>query len=94
MSDDTSDSENVKPQDIFARLKQMAEPIVTTIDNRLSGQVDKRVDKRVEESILDRLTVIERAIADLGREIEELRELVSEDSKDVKDAKSKKEKED
>jgi hypothetical protein len=91
MSDNTSDTEDVKPQDIFARLKQMAEPIVTTIDNRLSGQVDKRVDKRVEESILDRLTVIERAIADLGREIEELGELVGKDTKDVK---SKKEKED
>jgi hypothetical protein len=91
MSDDTSETDNAKPQDIFARLKQMAEPIVTTIDNRLSGQVDKRVDKRVEESFKDRLTVIERAIADLGREVRELQELVS---KDAKDNKNKKEKED
>jgi len=91
MSDDTSEPTNAKPQDIFARLKQMAEPIVTTIDNRLSGQVDKRVDKRVEESFKDRLSVIERAIADLGREVKELQELVS---KDNKDSKSKKEKED
>jgi predicted transcriptional regulator len=79
MSDDTSESSNAKPQDLLARLKQMAEPIVTTIDNRLSGQVDKRVDKRVEESFKDRLSVIERAIADLGREIKELRELIRED---------------
>ncbi|MCU1364041.1 MAG: hypothetical protein JWM55_1869 [Acidimicrobiaceae bacterium] len=78
MSDDTSESSNAKPQDLLARLKQMAEPIVTTIDNRLSGQVDKRVDKRVEESFKDRLSVIERAIADLGREIKELRELIRE----------------
>jgi hypothetical protein len=91
MSDDTSEPESAKPQDIFARLKQMAEPIVATIDNRLSGQVDKRVDKRVEESFKDRLTVIERAIADLGREIKELQELVG---KDTKDSKNKKEKED
>jgi hypothetical protein len=75
----------------LARLKQMAEPIVATIDNRLSGQVDKRVDTRVEESFKDRLTVIERAIADLGREIKELQELVG---KDTKDSKNKKEKED
>jgi hypothetical protein len=91
MSDDTSEPESAKPQDILARLKQMAEPIVATIDNRLSGQVDKRVDKRVEESFKDRLTVIERAIADLGREIKELQELVG---KDTKDSKNKKEKED
>jgi len=79
MSDDTSESSNAKPQDLLARLKQMAEPIVTTIDNRLSGQVDKRVDKRVEESFKDRLSVIERAIADLGREVKELRELIRKD---------------
>lgn len=84
MSDDDEPT-NAKPQDILARLKQMAEPIVTTIDNRLSGQVDKRVDKRVEESFKDRLSVIERAIADLGREVKELQELVSKDTKGKKD---------
>jgi hypothetical protein len=83
---DTEEPTNAKPQDILARLKQMAEPFVATIDNRLSGQVDKRVDKRVEESFKDRLSVIERAIADLGREVKELQDLVK---KDVKVAKSK-----
>jgi hypothetical protein len=73
MSDESEPSSD-KPQDLFARLKQMAEPIVTTIDNRLSGQVDKRVDKRVEESLKDRLTVIERAIADLDRAVKELQD--------------------
>jgi predicted transcriptional regulator len=79
---DTEETSSAKPQDILARLKQMAEPIVTTIDNRLSGQVDKRVDKRVEESFKDRLSVIERAIADLGREVKELQDLVKKDAKD------------
>ncbi|MFY9782345.1 MAG: hypothetical protein WAK12_02255 [Acidimicrobiales bacterium] len=75
---DTSEPESSseKPPDLLARLKQMAEPIVTTIDNRLSGQVDKRVDKRVEESLKDRLTVIERAIADLDRAVKELQDRV------------------
>jgi predicted transcriptional regulator len=85
MSDDTSEPNNAKPQDILSRLKQMAEPIVTTIDNRLSGQVDKRVDKRVEESFKDRLSVIERAIADLGREIKELQDRLSKDGTSTKD---------
>jgi hypothetical protein len=93
MSDDTSETGNAKPQDILARLKQMAEPLVATIDNRLSGQVDKRVDKRVEESFKDRLSVIERAIADLGGEVKELQDLVKKDVKDSKE-KDKKEKED
>jgi hypothetical protein len=85
---DESESSNPKPEDILARLKQMAEPIVTSIDKRLSGQVDKRVDKRVEESLKDRLSVIERAIADLDRTIKELHDHV------FKDSKGKKEKED
>ncbi len=82
---DTSEPSSAKPQDILARLKQMAEPIVATIDNRLSGQVDKRVDKRVDESFNDRLSVIERAIADLGREVKELQELVRNDPASEKD---------
>ncbi len=82
---DTSEPSGAKPQDILARLKQMAEPIVATIDNRLSGQVDKRVDKRVDESFNDRLSVIERAIADLGREVKELQELVRNDPASEKD---------
>jgi predicted transcriptional regulator len=93
MSDDTSEPTNAKPQDILARLKQMAEPIVATIDNRLSGQVDKRVDKRVEESFKDRLSVIERAIADLGREVKELQDLIKKDGKDSTE-KDQKDKED
>jgi predicted transcriptional regulator len=52
----------------------MADPLVASLDSRLSGQVDKRVDKRVEESLKDRLTVIEHAIADLDRAVRELNE--------------------
>jgi hypothetical protein len=74
---DESDAEGTEPpkaQDLIARLKQMTEPLVATLDSRLSGQVDKRVDKRVDEQLKDRLTVIERAIADLDRAVHELTE--------------------
>ena len=76
MSDDAEPdaTEPPKAQDLLSRLKQMTEPIVATLDSRLSGQVDKRVDKRVEEAFKDRLTVIERAIADLDRAVHELTE--------------------
>jgi hypothetical protein len=74
MSEDDAahETDGPKAQDLIARLRQMTEPLVATLDSRLSGQVDKRVDKRVEESLKDRLTVIERAIADLDRAVQEL----------------------
>jgi hypothetical protein len=75
MSDEETGGSDVPPaQDLLARLKQLTDPLVATLDSRLSGQVDKRVDKRVEESLKDRLTVIERAIADLDRAVRELTE--------------------
>jgi hypothetical protein len=81
---DESETEAPKAQDILARLKQMTEPLVASLDARLGGQVDKRVDKRVEESFKDRLTVIERAIGDLDRAVAELREKLD-DKKGKKD---------
>ncbi len=48
--------------------------VVDTLDTRLSGQVDKRVDSRVDEVLKDRLSVLERAVADLDRTVKELQE--------------------
>ena len=42
------------------------------MDARLRDQIDRRVDERVNESLSSRLSVIERAIADLDRAIKEL----------------------
>ena len=70
-NDDTNAN---KPQDLKSRIKQMTQPIVDSLDVRLSAQVDKRVDQRVDETLKDRLSVIERAIADLDRAVNELQD--------------------
>jgi chaperonin cofactor prefoldin len=63
-----------KTQDLRSRLKQLAQPLVDSIDTKLRDQVDHRVDERVDASLSARLSVIERAIADLDREVRELKE--------------------
>lgn len=72
MSDDKSTNET--NQDLLARLKHLAQPLMDSLDSRLRDQVDRRVDERVNASLSSRLSVIERAIADLDRAIKELEE--------------------
>ena len=61
-------------QDLLARIKHLAQPLVDSLDSRLRDQVDRRVDERVDATLSSRLSVIERAIADLDRAIKELQE--------------------
>jgi hypothetical protein len=82
MSDatDTNDSEANQAQDLKSRLKQFTQPLVDNLDTRLREQVDRRVDEKlddrvraiVEEELAARLSVIERAIADIDRTLKEL----------------------
>ncbi|MHB1209549.1 MAG: hypothetical protein ACYC1I_07550 [Acidimicrobiales bacterium] len=71
---DINDSNSEKSQDLRSRLKQFTQPLVDTLDTKLRDQVDHRVDDRVETLLAARLAVIERAIADLDREVRELKE--------------------
>jgi regulator of protease activity HflC (stomatin/prohibitin superfamily) len=82
-SDDDSTS-GFSAHELRARLKQITQPIVDSLDSRLSAQVDKRVDQRVDESMKDRLSVIERAIADLDRTVHELQDRLN-DAKKTKE---------
>jgi hypothetical protein len=68
---DASSSDETN-QDLLARLKHLAQPLVDSLDSRLRDQIDRRVDERVDQSLATRLSVIERAIADLDRAIKEL----------------------
>jgi len=72
VSDD--DASSPKSQDLKARIKEITQPIVDSLDARLSALVDKRVDQRVDETLKDRLSVIERAIADLDRAVQDLQD--------------------
>lgn len=71
---DNADPNATKNQDLKGRIKQITQPIVDSLDARLSSQVDKRVDHRVDETLKDRLSVIERAIADLDRAVHDLQD--------------------
>lgn len=71
---ETNDANSEKSQDLRSRLKQLTQPLVDSLDTKLRDQVDHRVDDRVETLLAARLAVIERAIADLDREVRELKE--------------------
>lgn len=75
---DTSQPSPSKSQDLKARFKQMTQPLVDSLDSRLSAQVDKRVDQRVDETLKDRLSFIERAVADLDRAVHDLQDRLKE----------------
>ena len=68
----TSDTNADKFNDLRDRLKQMTQPLVDSVDTKLRKQVDDRVDERVDATLASRLSVLERAIADLDRSVKEL----------------------
>jgi hypothetical protein len=70
MSD--ADEPTNKSQDLKSRFRQLTQPLVDTLDGKLRDQVDKRVDERVDQAMNARLSVLERAIADLDRTVSEL----------------------
>jgi hypothetical protein len=76
VSDSTNDASGKITNDLRDLFKQIAQPVLDSLDGRLRDQVDKRVDERVEETLdrllADRMAVIERAVADLDRTVREL----------------------
>jgi hypothetical protein len=81
-TNDSSETDADKAQDLRSRLKQFTQPLVDNLDTRLREQVDRRVDEKlddrvralVEEELAARLSVIERAIADIDRSLKDLQE--------------------
>jgi hypothetical protein len=79
-SSDSTDAFGEKVQDLRHRLKNLTQPFVDSLDTRLRDQIDRRVDDRVDdrvqtlvdEALSARLSVIERAIADIDRALKEL----------------------
>jgi len=79
-SSETTDAFGEKVQDLRNRLKHLTQPFVESLDSRLRDQIDRRVDDRVDdrvqtlvdEALAARLSVIERAIADIDRALKEL----------------------
>lgn len=79
-SGESTDAFGEKVQELRNRLKSMTQPLVDSLDSRLRDQIDRRVDSRVDdrvqtlvdEALAARLSVIERAIADIDRALKEL----------------------
>jgi hypothetical protein len=79
-TNDAHESDATQAQDLKSRLKQFTQPLVDNLDTRLREQVDRRVDEKlddrvralVEEELAARLSVIERAMADMDRSLKEL----------------------
>jgi len=75
-----TDAFGEKVQDLRNRFKHLTQPLVDSLDTRLRDQIDRRVDERVDdrvqtlvdEALAARLSVIERAIADIDRALKEL----------------------
>jgi hypothetical protein len=72
-SDDASQSGTF---DLKALLRQLTTPMVESLDARLRDQVEAHVDEllaqKVDAAIRDRLSTLDRAIADLSRSLEAL----------------------
>ena len=73
MSDEETPQQPASPLgEIRDMFKHLAQPVIDNIDGRLRGQIDTRVDERVTELLTDRLSVLERALADVDRTVRKL----------------------
>ena len=68
----TDSSDPGRSHDLRDRLRQLAQPLVDSLDARLREQVDARVEERVTDLLAAKLTVLEHAIADLDRAVAQL----------------------
>jgi len=67
-----SNTDDDRTADFKQKIKQFTQPLVDSLDARLRDEIDARVDARVDEAVRDRLTILERAVADLDRAVREL----------------------
>lgn len=62
--------------DLRDRVRAVAQPWIDSIEARVRRQIDARVDEsldeRIDRAVAARLAVLERAIADLDRQVKEL----------------------
>ncbi len=70
---DSTDAKEPTP-DFKDWVKQFTQPLVDSVDSRVRKQIDDRVDQYIEKTLATRLSVLERAVADLDRALKELQE--------------------
>jgi hypothetical protein len=68
--------------DLRGLFRQLTTPMVESLDTRLRDQVEAHVDEllgpKVDEAVRDRLSTLDRAIADLSRSLEQLESRLAE----------------
>jgi BMFP domain-containing protein YqiC len=57
-----------KSNDLFALVKQIAQPVVDSIDGRVREQIDTRVDQRMEEV----LATLRATVTELQQRVDQL----------------------
>jgi len=77
-SDEHTDADGVDLKGIF---RQLTAPMIESLDTRLREQVEAHVDEllgaKVDAALADRLSTVDRAIADLSRTLQALEHRVA-----------------
>ena len=75
-TDDAGGAEPESGFDLKGIVRQLTAPMIESLDTRLRDQIEAHVDEllqeKIEAAVADRLSTVDRAIADLSRSLEEL----------------------
>lgn len=78
---DAADGARAAASELRSLLRQLTTPVVESLDQRLRGQVVTHVDEvvgdKVDAAMRDRLSLVDRAIADLSRSVDALERRIS-----------------
>ncbi|MBU6233520.1 MAG: hypothetical protein KJS64_04645 [Acidobacteria bacterium] len=69
-----SESPKLSAADIKDALRQITAPVIDSVETKLNQQIAERVTSVLNETIEQRLVVLERAVADLDRAVRALEE--------------------
>ena len=73
------ESNDEKPKDLRDFIKNLAAPVMETFDTKIKEHIDSRIEAQSAPDLTARLTLLERAVADLDREVLELQRRLEED---------------
>jgi hypothetical protein len=81
MSDNepVDETDDEKPKDLREFIKNLAAPVMETFDSKIREHIDSRMEAQSSPDLTDRLSLLERAVADLDRDVRELQRRLDED---------------
>jgi hypothetical protein len=69
MSDDTKDEKSGDLKDV---LRQLAAPVLASLDAKLKEEINERVERTVDETLVSRLDALEATVTALQQRVDEL----------------------